>query len=55
MRYQAKEAKEEIGYLLESADTDIERTLLKEIEKAIDQLDFDTAEMLMKRWEGQNE
>ena len=51
-RYQAKEAKREIGDLLENAVTGPEKDLLNEMTAAIDQLDFDTAETLIKRWEG---
>lgn len=51
-RYQAKEAKEQIQYLLEDEnDIKIQKTLRK-IENAIDQLDFDEAETIIKRWEG---
>lgn len=51
-RYQAKEAKEQIQYLLED-ETDVKtQKILREVGNAIDQLDFDEAEILIKRWEG---
>lgn len=51
-RYQAKEAKEQIQYYRKGEISEEERNILKEIEVRIDQLDFDEAEILMKRWEG---
>ena len=51
MRYQAKEAKEQIKRLLEGQVTDEERKLLEKMEIATDELDFDEAEILFKRWE----
>ena len=51
-RYQAKEANDQIKYLLEDSTEEKEKILLKEIAAAIDQLDFDEAETLIKRWEG---
>ena len=51
-RYQAKEAKEQIQYYRKGEISEEERNILKEIEERIDQLDFDEAEILMKRWEG---
>lgn len=51
-RYQAKEASDQIRYLLEDSTEEKEKILLKEISAAIDQLDFDEAETLIKRWEG---
>ena len=51
MRYQAKEAKEQIKRLLEGQVTDEERKLLEKMEMATDELDFDEAEILFKRWE----
>lgn len=50
-RYQAKEAKEQIQYYRKGKISEEERNILKEIEVRIDQLDFDEAEILMKRWE----
>ena len=50
-RYQAKEAKEQIQYYRKGKITEEERNILKEMEIRIDQLDFDEAEILMKRWE----
>lgn len=51
-RYQAKEAKEQIQYYRKGKISEEERNILKEMEIRIDQLDFDEAEILMKRWEG---
>lgn len=51
-RYQAKEAKEQIQYYQKDMISEEERNILKEMEIRIDQLDFDEAEILMKRWEG---
>lgn len=51
-RYQAKEAKEQIQHLLENQMTNDEKDLLKQTAEAIDQLDFEEAEILLKRWEG---
>jgi signal transduction histidine kinase/CheY-like chemotaxis protein/HPt (histidine-containing phosphotransfer) domain-containing protein len=51
-RYQAKEAKEQIQYYRKGKISEEEKNILKEIEERIDQLDFDEAEILMKRWEG---
>ena len=51
-RYQAKEAKEQIQYYRKGEISEEERNILREIEVRIDQLDFDEAEILMKRWEG---
>ena len=51
-RYQAKEAKEQIQYYRKGKISEEERNILKEMEIGIDQLDFDEAEILMKRWEG---
>ena len=51
MRYQAKEAKEQIKCLLQGQVTDEERKLLEKMELATDELDFDEAEILFKRWE----
>ena len=51
-RYQAKEAKEQIQHLLENQITNDEKDLLKQTAEAIDQLDFEEAEILLKRWEG---
>ena len=51
-RYQAKEAKEQIQHLLENQMTNDEKDLLKQTAEAIDQLDFEEAEILQKRWEG---
>ena len=51
-RYQAKEAKEQIQYYRKGKMSEEERNILKEMEIRIDQLDFDEAEILMKRWEG---
>ena len=48
----AKEAKEQIQYYRKGEISEEERNILKEIEVRIDQLDFDEAEILMKRWEG---
>lgn len=50
-RYQAKEAKEQIQYYRKGKISEEERNILKEMEIRIDQLDFDEAEILMKRWE----
>lgn len=50
-RYQAKEAKEQIQYYRKGKISEEERNILKEMEVRIDQLDFDEAEILMKRWE----
>ena len=49
---QEKEAKEQIQYYRKGEISEEERNILKEIEVRIDQLDFDEAEILMKRWEG---
>jgi len=51
-RYQAKEAKEQIQYYRKGKISEEERNILKEMGIRIDQLDFDEAEILMKRWEG---
>ena len=51
-RYQAKEAKEQIQHLLENQMTIDEKDLLKQTAEAIYQLDFEQAEILLKRWEG---
>ena len=51
-RYQAKEANVQIKYLLEVSTEEKEKILLKEISASVDQLDFDEAETLIKRWEG---
>ncbi|MBU5281456.1 response regulator [Anaerostipes hadrus] len=51
-RYQAKEAKEQIQYYRKGKISEEERNILKEMEIRIDQLDFDEAEIIMKRWEG---
>lgn len=50
-RYQAKEAKEQIQYYRKGKISEEERNILKEMKIRIDQLDFDEAEILMKRWE----
>ena len=50
-RYQAIEAKEQIQYYRKGKISEEERNILREIEVRIDQLDFDEAEILMKRWE----
>ena len=52
LRKQAKEAKEQIQHLLENQMTNDEKDLLKQTAEAIDQLDFEEAEILLKRWEG---
>ena len=49
---QEKEAKEQIQYYRKGEISEEERNILKEIEVRIDQLDFDEAKILMKRWEG---
>ena len=51
-RYQAKEAKRTDSVLSKRQDIRGRRNILKEMEIRIDQLDFDEAEILMKRWEG---
>lgn len=51
-RYQAKEAKEQIQQYQKGRVPEEERNILKEMETQIDQLNFDEAEILMKRWEG---
>lgn len=51
-RYQAKEAKEQIQYFLEKAVSKDEKDLLRQIAEAIDQVDFEETEILMKQWEG---
>ena len=50
-RYQAKEAKEQIQYYRKGKISEEERNILKKMKIRIDQLDFDEAEILMKRWE----
>lgn len=49
---QEKEAKEQIQYYRKGEISEEERNILKEIEVRIDQIDFDEAKILMKRWEG---
>lgn len=44
--------KEQIQYYRKGKISEEERNILKEMEIRIDQLDFDEAEILMKRWEG---
>lgn len=51
IRYQAREAKERIKDIIKNEMSEEEKNLIKEISTAIDQLDFDEAETLMKRWE----
>ena len=51
IRYQAREAKERIKDIMGNEMSEEERNIIKEISTAIDQLDFDEAETLMKRWE----
>ena len=48
---EVKEAKEQIQYYRKGEISEEERNILREIEVRIDQLDFDEAEILMKRWE----
>ena len=47
-----QEAKEQIQYYRKGKISEEERNILKEMKIRIDQLDFDEAEILMKRWEG---
>lgn len=49
-RYQAKEAKEQIQDYQKGKGSEEESDILKEMEAQIDQLNFDEAEILMKRW-----
>ena len=51
MRYQAKEAKEQLQYLLQNETDKNIQNILNNMLSAIDQLDFDEAEILMKRLE----
>lgn len=52
MTYQARKAREQIQIYLKNDMTDQERTMIKEILTALDQLDFEEAEIIMRRWEG---
>ena len=45
-------SEEQIQYYRKGKISEEERNILKEMEIRIDQLDFDEAEILMKRWEG---